>query len=228
MSRPIYLINAPLNYGYHIAIGHDERNRLYRSVLRLLDSLRSNIHEAHLFQPSEIRELLSPVHIDDSIFKDAGMLRFDEINDARAVHFGKFKTTFVEFCEGAVDTLDLEEAYRSYQSNLKGHLTRRNARFDMIVAKSARTLATTSAYVGKIAPPFAAAATGFQVPESYYVQVTLGLLAQLLQRGLEAFAGAKEARANLVGTRKLLTRLQAWTHTEGIDRNASWQDHSPN
>jgi hypothetical protein len=213
MCRPIYLINAPATYGYHIALAGDKEDKLYRSILRLFSGLSIAAAPQHLFSEIAAGSISIPLQIDDPVFREAGFLTFDEIASARTLHFGKFKDSFVGYCRGEIGEAVLEDAYKSYQSNLRDYLTKRNAKFDIFVSRRIRDIAALIDYGSKGAAgvvAYVAANGGFVDWQPVVIGASVAVIAHFVQSILKQNATSKETDAISKGKTKLLTRLDVW------------------
>lgn len=213
MFRPIYAINAPANYGYHITLAGDEGDRLHNAMLSLFSGLYRASSPQDLLSKKAMDNISVPLKIDDPVFKEAGMLTFDEIAGARAVHFDSFKKSFVGYCRGNIGNAVLENAYKSYQSNLRDYLTKRNAKFDLFVAKSVNEIAVLSGYASKVSGCIAAhyaEQNGFVNWEPVVIGSSVAIIAHFVQRVLDQISTKKDSQAMEKGKIKLLTRLDVW------------------
>lgn len=213
MFRPIYVINAPLNYGYHLALAGDEKDRLYGAVLTLLRDIALSMPTYQLFMMDDIESLCTPLNIDDPVFRDAGVLTYEEIAGARSLYFRKLKEAFIAFCEGGIGQITLENAFKNYQSDIRDYLAQRNNRFDVILAKGIRTAATMAGYAGKAASSVGTTASiihGYPPLPSFLVGLSVGVLAHFIQRCLEEAAIVSQKAASSAGHQKLFTRLDVW------------------
>lgn len=222
MCRPIYAINAPANYNYHISLAGGEQENMQKSIAKLFHGLSCLVEPQELLSKKDTEDMMIPLDIDDPVFQNAGMLTFDEIAGARAVHFPEFKENYISYCRGDIGNASMEEAYKSYQSNLRDYLAKRNARFDIfltnrikdvrsltLVGAGAATAATTIAYHNGLLDLTDSAVVGFGV----------AVLSNLILKEIDALAIRKSDSATNKGKKIILNRLDTWMGTCRVRTN---------